>query len=191
MRRPLVVLAIAMCSAQTLVAQGLPNTRQGFWIGFGLGPGSIGTDCFSCSSERTTGASGYLRLGGTVSPSILIGGESNGWARSESGVDESMGFASAVLYWYPSRSGALYLKVGFGGMSYKVNDGPDEITATAGAGTVGIGYEFRVRRNMSIALFLNSLASAPARFRINGVAAPTSEDITLNLVQLGVGVTWH
>jgi hypothetical protein len=76
-------------------------------------------------------------------------------------------------------------------MSYREDDGVDETTATAGAGCVDVSYEFRVRSNMSIALFLNSLASAPVTFRVNGVLAPTSEDFKMNLVQLGVGLTWH
>jgi hypothetical protein len=157
MRASVVVLAFSVTCTGTLAAQGLPNTRQGFWIGFGVGPGSVGADCRYCTTERTTGPSGYLRLGGTVSQNILIGGETNGWAHNEGGLNESMGFASAVLYWYPSRTGALYLKIGLGGMSYREDDGVDETTATAGAGCVGVGYEFRVRPNMSITLFLNSM----------------------------------
>jgi hypothetical protein len=191
MRKSVVVLAIAMCSAQALAAQGYPNTREGFWIGFGVGAGSIGADCASCSKDRVAGFSGYFRLGGTVSQHILLGGETNGWVRNESGVAESMGFASGVLYWYPSRTGALYLKVGLGGMSYEAGVGASRITATAGAGSIGVGYEFRVRRNMSLALFLNSLASAPVTFRVNGIIAPSNQDFRLNLVQLGVGLTWH
>jgi hypothetical protein len=191
MRIPIAVLALALASTQAVAAQGLPNTRQGFWIGFGLGAGSIGADCPSCSNERTSGFSGYLRLGGTVSQHVLLGGETNGWVHNQNGLDESMGFASGVLYWYPSASGALYLKIGIGGMSYRSDDGLDVITATAGAGSIGIGYEIRVRPSMSIALFFNSLASAPVTFRVDGVVAPSNEDFKMNLVQLGVGLTWH
>jgi hypothetical protein len=191
MRMPIVVLALGACLAGPLAAQGLPNSRQGFWIGAGLGAGSVGADCSSCPADRSTGFSGYLRLGGTVSPSLLVGAETNGWTHSESGQDQGMGFGSAVLYWYPGSTGALYLKLGLGGMSYKSTGGADEVTATAGAATVGIGYEFRVQSNLSIALFLNSMASAPARFKVNGQVAPTSEDIRLNLVQVGMGLTWH
>jgi hypothetical protein len=191
MRKPIVVLAIALCSARAAAAQGYPNTRQGFWIGFGLGAGSVGADCQSCTNDRTAGPSGYVRLGGAVSQHVLLGGETNGWVHTERGLDESMGFLSGVLYWYPSRTGALYLKFGLGGMSYRADDGTDVITATAGAGCIGVGYEFRVRPNMSLALFLTSLASAPVTFRVNGQLAPSSEDFRMNLVQVGLGLTWH
>ena len=188
-------LALTVLCAGALSAQvkpgANPNPRQGFWIGFGLGGGSAAIDCPSCDTQRFTGASGYLRLGGTLSQRVLLGVETNGWVHSESGVDETMGFGTLALLWYPSATGAFYLKVGLGGMSYSGKGGGDEITATAAAGSFGLGYEFRVRRNMSVNLFLNSLASAAAKFKINGSTAPTNEDVTFNLVQLGVGLTWH
>src|SRR5258708_6326949 len=169
-----------------------PNTRQGFWIGFGLGGGSVGANCStSCATDRTSGPSGYVRLGGTVSPGVLLGGEANGWSHSESGVNESVGFASFIVMWYPNPIGAFYLKFGVGGMGYSADDGLNTVTATAPGGSFGLGYEFRTGRNFSVVPFLNSMATSSVSLRFNGVALPTSEKITLNLVQLGVGVTWH
>ena len=167
------------------------NQRQGFWIGFGLGDGSAGVDCSSCATDRTSGLSGNLRLGGTLSQSVLLGFESNGWIHSEQGIDETLGFGSAVVVWYPSRTGAFYLKFGLGVMSYTATDGVDDFTATAPAGSFGLGYDFRVGRNMSITPFLNSLATSAASLKLNGTAFPTSEDIKVNLLQFGVGLTWH
>jgi hypothetical protein len=151
----------------------------------------VGADCASCSNVRTSGLSGNIRLGGTLSQRWLLGFESNGWVHSESGVDETLGFGSIVAIWYPSRTGAFFLKFGLGGMGYKATDGIDDITATAGAATIGIGYDFRVGRNFSITPYLNSLASSPASFKVNGTPAPTSEDINISLVQIGVSATWH
>jgi hypothetical protein len=193
-----VVVALGLVCAGPLQAQQKPslgadrNARQGFWIGFGVGAGSVGADCSGCSNDRTGGFSGYLRMGGTLSRHLLLGGEANGWSHSENGADESMGFGSLVLLWYPSATGAFYLKFGIGGMTYTA-DIPSigKIEATAGSGSFGLGYEFRVRPNMSLNLFLNSLASAPASWKLSGVSVPTGQDIKLNLVQLGVGLTWH
>jgi hypothetical protein len=130
-------------------------------------------------------------MGGTLSQRLLLGGETNGWIHSESGVDETLGFGNVILVWYPSRTGAFYLKFGLGGMSYKASDGVDDLTATAPAGTFGLGYDFRVRRNFSITPYLNSLATSAASFKVNGTATPTSEDVTISLVQIGVSATWH
>lgn len=198
MRGLTLALSLTVLCAGALAAQkkpdpaATPNPRQGFWIGFGLGAGSAGADCTNCDNSRTTGFSGYLRLGGTLSRHLLLGGETNGWVHSESGGDESMGFGNVVLLWYPSATGAFYLKFGLGGMSYTANIPViGKITATAPSGSFGLGYEFRVRRNMSLNLFLNSLATSAAKFKINGTSAPTGDDIKLNLVQLGLGLTWH
>jgi hypothetical protein len=185
--------AMVLAGEKLLEAQSTarPNTRQGFWIGLGLGTGSAGLDCTSCSDDRVGGLSGNVRLGGSVSPSVLLGGETNGWSHSESGLDEVLGFASFVALWYPSRAGAFYLKFGLGGMSYKADDGVDELTATAPAGSFGLGYEFRVGPNFSVTPFFNSLVTSAVDVQFNGDPLPTGEDIKVSLLQLGVGVTWH
>jgi len=73
-----------------------PQTREGFWIGFGFGYGSLGFSCSGCSG--TEGApSGYLKLGGTLSPNLLIGGETDGWTKSISGTTLTAGNASLAL----------------------------------------------------------------------------------------------
>ena len=119
------VLAVGSASLQAQSAR-RPNTRKGFWVGFGFGDGSAGVDCASCPTGRLSGLSGYFRLGGTLSPSVLVGFESNGWVHSEAGLNQSMGFGSVVALWYPSPTGALYLKGGLGGMTYRADDGFDE-----------------------------------------------------------------
>ena len=190
--RVLTMLLMCAVTAISLEAQSVrrTNSRQGFWIGLGAGGGSVGADCVGCTSDRTSGFSGYVRLGGTVSRKILLGGETNGWFHSESGVNENLGFASFVLLFYPSAAGAFFLKVGAGGMKYKADDGVDEITATAPAGSLGLGYEFRAGRMFSVVPYFNALGSSSVRAKFNGITISTN-DIRVNLVQLGIGVTWH
>jgi hypothetical protein len=193
MRRIAAALVLLAALAGTAEAQKVAraNTRQGFWIGFGLGLGSAGVDCASCSTERTNGTSGYLRLGGTLSPSFLIGVETNGFTKTENGVDNLLSFGSVVGYWYPSRTGALYLKLGLGAMMYSADDGTDRLEATSAGAVLGVGYEFRVRNNMSVVPFLNSMASGNTDFKLNGQTVATNAEITFNLVQVGIGLTWH
>jgi hypothetical protein len=185
-----VILIAAIAGSLEAQSGRRPNSRQGFWIGLGAGPGSVGVDCVGCGDDRTSGFSGYVRLGGTVSRKILLGGESNGWFHSEGGVKENLGFASFVLLWYPSAPGAFFLKVGAGGMNYSADDGVNEITATAPSGSLGMGYEFRAGRMVSVVPFFNVLGSSSVRTKFNGVTVPTG-DFRVNLAQLGLGVTWH
>lgn len=156
-----------------------------------LAAGSAGADCAVCGNDRETGGAGYLRLGGTLSQSWLLGFEASAWAKSEAGLDQSIGAGHFIVQWYPSRSGALYLKLGLGGMSYITNDGTDEYTATGGSGLFGIGYEIRLGRNMSVTPFLNSMASGNTEIEQNGTVVGTNADFKINMVQLGLGLTWH
>lgn len=187
----LVLLAAAAGSAEAQKSTAGRNARQGFWIGFGLGVGSAAVECSTCSSDRFTGGSGYFRLGGTLSQSFLLGFEMNGWSHTEAGVEEAMALASLVAQWYPSRGGALYLKFGLGGMAYVADDGTDELSAAGPAAIIGLGYEFRVTRNMSVTPFINSMASGNTEVRLNDQVVATNVDMSLNLVQIGVGLTWH
>jgi len=195
MRRSAIVIGTVLACASARVhaqASHRPNTRHGFWIGIGLGDGLAGLHCaYSCADGRIGGVSGYFRLGATLSPSILIGAEANGWLRSDAGVDYSMESASVVVLWYPNRTGALYLKGGLGGLRYREWDGVDETTATAPSASLGIGYEVRLGRNLSLVPFLNTLASSAAQIRLNTVPVTTGEELSVTLLQFGVGVTWH
>jgi hypothetical protein len=189
------ILAAGMLASVTLPALGQrPNTRQGFWFSGGMGAGSAGVDCSGCATDRFTGLSGYIRMGGTLGRGrFLLGGETNGWVHSESGMDETMGFGSFVFLWYPGRAGAFFLKFGVGGMSYKATQGGSsfDLTATAPAGSFGLGYDIRIGRNVSLTPYLNSLASSPVEAKIGGQTITGVPDIKLNLVQVGLAITAH
>src|SRR5207245_11763430 len=78
-----------------------PQRREGFWIGFGLGYGSANISCDNCSSgARTGGVTAFLKLGGTPSRNVLIGGAINGWSHASGGAPETMakGTRSARSY---------------------------------------------------------------------------------------------
>ena len=188
--RLLLVIAAIMASTTILSAQH-PNTRQGFYIGFGVGAGSVGAECNSCDDDdRSSGLSGYFRMGGTVSQHIQLGGDLIGWQNEEDGVEHALGVAAFAANIYPSAKGAFFLKVGLGGMTYAEEEGDDEITARAPGVLFGLGYEFRVARNFALSPYFNAFASAPVRFAITGVDVPSGQEIKLNLVQFGLGLQW-
>lgn len=193
MRAAIVIATLLACAGSSAHAQSTrrPNTRHGVWAGFGLGGGSAEMDCSSCSNFRFTGLSGYVRLGFTLSRRVLLGVESVGWVHSSSGIAERIGVASLVALWYPIPSGALYVKFGYGGMSYHAEEGGDVLTAKARTPSLGLGYELRVRRNISLVPFVNGLASSSVQQYRNGVPVGNGNDFSLNLVQFGVGATWH
>lgn len=158
------------------VGGGRPQTREGFWIGFGLGAGSLG--CEDCG-DRETALSGNLKLGGTINPRFLLGVETNGWYKSESGVTLTYGNLSAVGYFYPSETSGFYLKGGLGLASLELDlDGFGSGSETGSGAVLGLGYDARVGRNFSLTPYLNFMAGS-------------FDDGTANVVQLGLGFTWH
>ena len=61
-------LFVSMSRAQSLSGQA--PVRDGFFIGFGVGAGSLG---FEDDSERERGGTGYFKIGGALSDKILLG----------------------------------------------------------------------------------------------------------------------
>jgi hypothetical protein len=188
MKGLLPALLIALCVSSVAEAQNAP-TRQGFGISFGLGTGSAGASCDFCSSERENGLSGYLRLGGHLNPSLLLGAESNGWVHSEDGLDETLGFFTGVAQWYPNVSTGLYLKGGLGLARYTATDGTDEMTGNALAMNLGLGYDFRMGSSFSLTPYANYLLSTKGELKVNDISS--NVNMSTNVFQIGLGVTWH
>src|SRR5690606_22847794 len=105
------------------------------------GAGSANMDCDGCSSDRETGMSGYLRLGGHVRPDMFVGFESNGYVTSNDGVDTTGGFYSVALQWYPNVDKGFYLKGNLGVAGVLEEDGIDEFEVAAFGAGLGIGYD--------------------------------------------------
>lgn len=174
-----VVLLLASAVPAQLSAQqdgSRPQTRRGFWIGLGAGYGSLG--CEDCS-DRSGSVSGYFKLGGTLNQRVLIGGEVNGWTKKESGITFSYTHVSGVVYFYPSARGGFHLKGGAGLASIDIDAGPFGTGNETGAGVIlGAGYDARVGRNFSLTPYINFMGG-------------TFDNGSANLIQFGLGATWH
>ena len=151
-----------------------PQVRNGFWIGFGFGYGSLGSsDCDDCGREG--GFAGDFRLGGKLSDRWLLGFESNAWVDEEFDTTFSVSTSTVTAYFYPNPAGGLHLRGGVGLGYLDVEDVGDE----TGTGLVlGIGHDFRVGRNISI---------VP---RASWFVADFDGG-NLNVLQVGAGITFH
>lgn len=175
----------AVLAMATLVFTAVPGTaqqatrHQGFWISFGFGPG---WDLDAPLGDANFGGAGYLRLGGTVTPQLLIGGEASGWTRDDSGITKTRGNATASVLFYPLLRGGVFLKsgIGFGTQSVQTNTfGVTTTISDEGFGiTFGAGYDIRLGRNFYITPNADYLVQ-----RIGGASR--------NLVLVTVGATWH
>lgn len=180
--------SLAALAAHTLEAQQLPE-RRGLWFGGGVGMGSARLSCSICRSGRDGGASGYLRVGATVTRQVLIGAETMVWYHNEGQVDYLLGAVQAVVLLYPMKTNGFYLKTGFGIAQYSAKDNDDDASTQALAGQVGVGYEVPVGRGMSIVPFANFMGTTGADLRFNDTVSGLSANTSL--FQLGVGLTLH
>jgi hypothetical protein len=193
MRRIIGTAAALLALATPALAQSSAHARQGFTVSFGLGGGSVGLSCETCSSDRLNGLSGYLRLGGAIRDNLIIAGESHGWTKSEGGVTSQVGYLMAVAQWYPQPSGGFNLSGGAGFGMLREED-PDPTTgflleSYGGALQIGAGYDWRVGRNFSLTPYANFLMMGGGEPKIDGTSVGGS--LNANVLQFGLGFTWH
>ena len=128
--------------------------RHGFWLGAGLGAGGESNDLGAGAgySRLFYQPTISLRLGGTVSPHLRLGGEILSWINDEGHAVESVSSALFVAQLYPLAQAGLYLKAGAGiGRNAVDFDDGFNIGDTGFAGLVGAGYELRLGHR----IFLN------------------------------------
>jgi len=186
-------LAVVLTSAILL---GLPSglaaqrreARTGVWFDVGLGAGWGHVGCYICRSDRPSGLSGHLRLGGGVSKRVLIGGEAAMWRHRTSSVHQTLAALSAAAYWYPTPRTPLYLKGGLGWVTHRAEDGTNVITSTGFGPQMGIGYELPVGRTLYFAPYFNAIFGVVGgSVKFNGGDVTSSPRVTL--IQLGVALT--
>jgi hypothetical protein len=189
MQRILSILALAVILPTTAMAQH-PQTRQGFGISFGIGAGSAGPSCDGCTQPSGTEPSGYLRLGGYVTPALFVGGETNGWATATIfGSSASIGALMGVVQWYPAATTGMYLKGGLGYSYVNVYDAA-ELTASGFGVSIGAGYDWRVARNFALTPYINYLQQFGGSYRYGSGGGAAGIDANVHLFQFGLGFTW-
>jgi Outer membrane protein beta-barrel domain len=159
------------------------SAHQGFWVGFGLGGGSNLSDA---ASGARFGVGAHVRLGGTLSERLLLGGELIGWGRKISGSTITQSNAMVVALLYPSAAG-VFLKggIGFAGWTQGATSGNTTTTTTAGGFGLGagLGYDVQVGSN----LFLTPAVD----FLYQSVESNVFQNSTGSLLMFTLGLTWH
>ena len=187
--RLVTLLAAFSCAASAARAQ-YPQRRDGFWIGFGLGYGSANITCDNCGrGPRTDGITGFVKLGGTPSRNLLVGGAINTWFHSNSSATEALTSLTASLYLYPAARSGFFVTGGLGFSNYHVNSTPS-FDGTGWGFTAGAGYDIRFGRDVSLTPVVNYVYGAVGDVNQSGVGRYAT-GWTQNVVELGLGVTFH
>jgi hypothetical protein len=125
------------------------GSRRGFWLGLGLGAGGESYDLRTGAgySEVLYQPTVSLRLGGTVSQKLRLGGEVLSWINEQGHAVESLSSALFVAQFYPVSRLGFYLKggLGIGRNAIDFDDGFD-VGDTGFAALIGTGYELRLSR---------------------------------------------
>jgi outer membrane protein with beta-barrel domain len=183
-------LGMLLGLSTTLVAQH-PQVRKGFWIGFGPTYGSSGVSCDGCGSTNREDSFGFfLKLGGTLSKNVLLGGEVNSWYKEESSQSVTLGSVAAVVYVYPKATSGLFLKGGVGvSEMFASGGGLPDFDGTGWGLTAGLGYDIRVGKNISITPVANYWFGQPGNIKANGSTVITGWK--QNVFEAGLGITFH
>jgi hypothetical protein len=123
---------------------------------------------------RFNGLSGGLALGGTLNEKWLFGVGTTGFSRTVDGDTLSLGTLDARFRFYPKPTNGFFLTGGLG-VGTAEYAGESEV----GFGVIlGLGYDARVGKNISITPFWNGIGMS-----FDGVG--------VNFGQIGVGITIH
>jgi hypothetical protein len=155
--------------------QGHAQEREGFWVSFGLGYGSLGIEGLS---DREDGLSGNLSLGGTISPRFLLGGGTTGWTKDVDGLRITFGTLLLLGRFYPNEDGGFFLNFGLGAGQVSISEGSSSISESGGGAVLGVGYDVRVGPRWSLTPYANAIG-----FSIEGDRA--------DVFQFGLGLTFH
>jgi hypothetical protein len=147
----LMMLAAGGLPAQDMsqLAPAQEGRRAGLWTGFGLGAGGESFDLRDGRgySEQLYRPTVSIRLGGTPSQRLRLGGEILAWVNEAGDAVESLSSFLFIGQLYPMGAAGLYLKggIGFGRNAIDFPDGYG-VGDTGFAGLLGAGWEARLGR---------------------------------------------
>ncbi len=184
-----VTVVLAAGTALPLSAQ-ISSPRAGPYLAFGLGAGVTNIDkCARCGSEGTnTSFTGFLRIGGTISPQWLAAIEVGGWYQSGAGHTARLLTVAALATFYPLSNG-LKINGGMGGALCRENFAPNDNTANGIIWRVGAGYDISLKEVVSISPFVDLVYGPDLSQKRNSIA--TFNNMKLVLVQIGVSLVRH
>ena len=193
-RRGVLAAAAILLLGGAAVAQDAPrglvevsdHGRHGFWGALGVGAGGEAFDLrdgagYSGELYRPTIS---LRLGGTPSRYVRLGGELQGWIDDQGSRTESLTSLLFITQFYPAPATGLYLKGGLGLGRNEVDfDDGFGVGDTGFAGLVGAGWEVRVGRR----LYLNPAVDL-IQHRYTGRGGDRYRE---RIVNFGIGVLFQ
>jgi hypothetical protein len=197
MKRALLLICPTLLTAAVLSAQEQTTSkhlREGFWFQGGLGGGSMTLSCdiqeIECDGDAEIGGVVRIALGGRISPVFHLGGSVDAWGKSEDDVTVVYGATSLLAMIYPVPNSGFWLDFGPGVSVYQEDSPVGDVEVTSFSVIVGLGYDIRVGRMLSITPLANTLLSIAGDVVFEGETVPDSK-ATPRMFGLGLAVTVH
>ena len=178
-----IVLALFFSVGTAQSLSGQAPARDGFFIGFGVGGGSLGLEG---QGDTELGGAGYFKIGGALNDNVLLGAEGAGWSKEmrEGGASGTLTFSNlnAVFYGYLDPTGGFFIKSGLGiaVLSAEARFGNVSITESENgvSFTAGVGYDIGFGARFGLTPHVD--------YHYAGF-----EDGRINLIRLGLGFNWY
>lgn len=170
-----------------------PALRRGFHFSAALGAASVGASCTSCAinvfTDRISGVSGTVQLGGAITSKLVVAGEFMGWVRNDAPIFRRIAAINLVFIGYPSERSGFFVRGGVGGLRAIVED--DFLIARTEAFTsqLGIGYDIPMTSRLQLTPQLMYLSTFGGATTFNGITSP--EVVSPNAIQFGIALTVH
>jgi len=201
----LLVLAAPLAAQDSTATK---HVREGFWFRFGVGygfiDGSFGGD-ISEDLEASSSLSGFIALGGQITPDIGIGATVNAYyeAYQESKEGDSYlsaGIVAPTLFWHTKNSG-FYGQLAVGIAFHQAADsvlsrrvgvrfGSRQLRGTGIGVLLGAGIDIRFDRILSISPYVNLIYSRIGGIWFEGRILP-GVHMNTTLIQVGASLTVH
>ena len=163
--------------------------RSGFHFGLGLGAGAMDFACRGCDISSETGFSGFLFLAGSVGEKTLVGVETTGWTKSQSGTTARVYSVTAQVTEYRSTTSGLFLGAGVGIVGYHEDRDLGNRSARAVGFSGRLGYELGRGRVVFVPYVGIVRTFGGADIKVNGEDAGLN--VAISNIQLGLGIAVH
>ena len=160
--------------------------RSGFYFGLGLGGGAMDFACDGCDVASETGFSGFLSVARAVGPKTLLGVESTGWTKNESGTTAQVYSLMANVKEYLSATSGPFLSAGVGLVGYREDTDLGDRSARSAGFSGRLGYEFGTGKVVFVPYVGLVRTFGGADMKLNGENARLN--IAISNVQLGLSI---
>ena len=196
----LLVLAAPLAAQDSTATK---HVREGFWFRFGVGygfvDGSVRGD-ISEDLEASSSPSGFIALGGQITPDIGIGATVNAYYEAYQESKDTYltaGIVAPTLFWHTKNSGFYgQLAVGIAIHQQQADSalgrgvGSHQFEGTGIGVLLGAGIDIRVARILSISPYVNLRYSRIGSIRFEGSTLP-GVHMNTTLLQVGASLTVH